>query len=140
MYCRAGSHSSKTTRFDSYEIKPASQTSSRAKKEAATSDQKKRSRKSSSEGKASQTRRTSMSINLLSSLIRNLSRAPTDSADLKTQASFVLPIIPENEFEFSIATKPSFKEKHTPASSYMFFIVNLIILGTLITGAVLYAT
>ena len=82
----AGSHVSQTTRFDSYEIKPASQTSSRATKDAAASDHKKENKKSSSEGKSLQSRRTNMSINLLSSLIRNLSRAPADSIDLKSQA------------------------------------------------------
>jgi hypothetical protein len=62
----------------------------------------------------------------------------SDYRDIESQLSNIAPALPENEFDYNIIAKSSFQHKHTPASSYMFLLVNVLVFAALITGAVLY--
>lgn len=64
----------------------------------------------------------------------------SDYRDIESQLSNIAPALPENEFDYNIIAKSSFQHKHTPASSYTFLLVNVLVFAALITGAVLYKT
>lgn len=69
-----------------------------------------------------------------------LSRTSIESnfRDIESQISNIAPNLPENEFDYNIVAKSSFEHRHTPASSYMFLLVNILVFVALIIGAVLY--
>jgi hypothetical protein len=47
----------------------------------------------------------------------------------------VIPTLPENIYDHTIAAVPNFKERATPGSSWMFYIVNFCLLGMLFAAS-----
>lgn len=51
-----------------------------------------------------------------------------------------MPVVPAYEYEHTIAARPNFDDKHSPAKTIMFFVVNGFILIGLFVGGILFAT
>lgn len=54
-----------------------------------------------------------------------------------TGTSFILPVVPRNIYEYSIAARPNFDDRQVPKGNFMFIIVNGMLLIGLIVGSLL---
>ncbi|KAL4547939.1 hypothetical protein Ndes2526B_g07156 [Nannochloris sp. 'desiccata'] len=61
----------------------------------------------------------------------------TEYASFRPGSSLLLPVIPSNVFEHTIAARPSFEHRQAPRRNFMFIFVNGIMLAGIIAGAIL---
>ncbi|KAL4423966.1 hypothetical protein ABPG75_001267 [Micractinium tetrahymenae] len=66
------------------------------------------------------------------------SLCPTNASMLLDQGySLAVPVVPATIYEHTLVARPNFRERESPASNWMFVIVNGLLLGCLVVGSVL---
>lgn len=71
---------------------------------------------------------------ILSHIFAELSQMQPSALE---KAGFVLPVVPDSIFDHTIASKPSFEFRVLPSKTLMFFAINFLILGGVLTGGIL---